>query len=97
MVKVTAGTVNLRIYHILVDPFTANMYKMVGTSVENRNGSGGLRNTKSYKFAGKLSGRFFVSGISGGFDKHKQQQQKGESVAHSKVALFSYGEIRKGN
>ena len=34
---------------------------------------------KTYKFASQLSGRFFVSGISGSFSKHKKQLEDLES------------------
>ena len=77
------------VYHLTqlsIDPATSNVYRMVGVS--NGGGNGSTKNGKSYRFAGKLSGRFFVSGISGGFEKHKQQQQlqlKQEPQAATKV------------
>lgn len=74
-----------RLTPLSIDPATSNVYRMVGVS--NGGGNGSTKNGKSYRFAGKLSGRFFVSGISGGFEKHKQQQLqlKQESQAATKV------------
>mmetsp|Transcript_31140 Transcript_31140/g.42836 ORF Transcript_31140/g.42836 Transcript_31140/m.42836 type:complete len:1326 (+) Transcript_31140:52-4029(+) len=61
------------------DSVASSMYKMVGNS--STGGPVGLKsNGKSYRFAGKLSGRFFVSGISGGFDKLKIQNLKSDTT-----------------
>ena len=59
-----------------LDSVPSSVYKMVGNS-----STVGLKsNGKSYRFAGKLSGRFFVSGISGGFDKLRLQNLKSQNA-----------------
>lgn len=74
----------------LLDSTASSMYRMVGGNNPVSNTTGG-KNGRSYRFAGKLSGRFFVSGISGGFDKHKQQQLKQDVMVSSKViSNFSF-------
>lgn len=57
---------------------------MLGLRPENDRGHAGAGNglhattgyRKSYRFAGQLSGRFFVAGISGSLKKHHQQLQE---------------------
>ena len=49
----------------------------------------GAQTGKSYKFAGKLTGRFFVSGISGSFQKHRQMLDAANVSAASKKKLLS--------
>lgn len=68
------------------------MYKMVGNSSVSGAPVGLKSNGKSYRFAGKLSGRFFVSGISGGFDKLKQQNLKSDNVEKVKF-LYLHEDI----
>ena len=45
-----------------IDPFSANVYKMGGDKHNLNNPYSNTRNGRSYKFADKLTGRFFVSG-----------------------------------
>ena len=46
-----------------IDPTAANVYKMGGSNGNsNNNPYSNMRNGRSYKFAGKLTGRFFTSG-----------------------------------
>ena len=51
--------------------------------------SGDQGHGKSYQFANKLSGRFFVSGISGSFQKHRKMLDAANVTAAAKKELLS--------
>jgi hypothetical protein len=47
---------------------------MLGLTPSSNATNNGQQNKRSHKFAEKLSGRFFVAGVSGSFQKHRKQQ-----------------------
>lgn len=55
------------------------------------------QNKRSHKFAEKLSGRFFVSGISGGFQKHKRLQENDQLKEHGTEQKYSFEPLLERN